>query len=915
MIFRTLQLFMAFLLISINSLCQDWNEVLKISPSDIRNDLQFGYAVDIDGNNAVVGANGIEGGSAYVFEKLNDGTWKQVQKLKGSDTKDLDQFGGSVSIDGDIIVVGASWSDIKKGEYTYKDAGSAYVFKREGNKWNEIKKIQANDPFNEDQFGISVDVDDKTILVGAIWNDFDVNGKKRRQDAGAAYVFENQNGQWIQKQKLIHKDRKPFDLFGVSVSIDGNTALIGAYRQGFNSNNKDYIEFAGAAYVFNKNAEGLWEEKQKLTANNRTAGSFFGYSVSLKNQIILIGAQEHKLDVHGGSSLRGSGAAYIFKNKGAAWEQSQKLTPLDRQKDAFFGESVYTDGSKCIIGAWGQQLDGKGQNALDTAGALYIFEDSGNGNWVEKEKLTPDERRIGDQFGISVAIDGEYAIGGAWGYDLKEKDTEIKWGGSAFIFAKCHKPDINISASHEFIKYGDDVILSASGADFFEWSSDIKNNISFRPTKTDTYKVKGRNSDGCFAEEEIEVFVRQAELEQVSMKKVQVNNVKPGRVNDFRIIQLGNNKSLAASTEEIVQKFKGLTVLSSLKFNGTNEPAANVNVLLLDENGMVLKRGKTDSKGQAKFEMLDPDLTYNVVIDKNDPQLEPLVQKSGKEIALKKKEFIDKVSGYALLSHIEFKESSEPASDIYVLLLDENGYVLKKGKTNSEGVAFFEELEKGKSYQVIIDKNHPSLNVDVKLNGKVVTIDTKRILENFEQLTVLSRLAYTNSEDPAAEVPVMLVDENGVVLKKGITNSEGLAMFVVPDDNMKYTVMIDEDMLGGGYENKESESKFDNIYFDFNSDVIRKEAIATLQKMADVLKKENDKKVVVRAHTDALGSDEINDHLARRRGESVKRYLMSQGIEATRIQVDPVGDDQPIASNDKDIGRQLNRRVEFEFLN
>ena len=76
------------------------------------------------------------------------------------------------------------------------------------------------------------------------------------------------------------------------------------------------------------------------------------------------------------------------------------------------------------------------------------------------------------------------------------------------------------------------------------------------------------------------------------MKKVQVNNVKPGTVNDFRIIQLGNNRSLAASTEEIVQKFKGLTVLSNLKFNGTNEPAANVNVLLLDENGMVLKKRK-----------------------------------------------------------------------------------------------------------------------------------------------------------------------------------------------------------------------------------------------------------------------------------------------------------------------------------
>lgn len=894
---------------------QSWNEVMRISASDSKKDLQLGYSVDIDSDYAVIGANGAEGGSVYVFQKQAEGIWKQIQKLKGSDTKNLDQFGVSVAIDGNIIVVGSAWSDLKLGELTLKDAGSAYIFEKKGDKWEEVKKITADDSFNEDQFGTSVDVSGQSIIIGSIWNDLDENGKKRRQDAGAAYIFEKENGSWVQKQKLTHDDRKPFDLFGVSVSIDESSAIIGSYRQGFNSNNKDYIEFAGAAYFFQKNSEGLWEEKQKLTAKDRTEGSFFGYSVSLKNDVILIGAQEHSLDAKGINSLRGSGAAYIFKNTGTEWSQAQKLTASDRQKDAFFGESVYTDGSKCIIGAWGQKLNGDGQNALDTAGAAYIFEESGNGNWVEKEKLTPVERNIGDQFGISVAIDGEYAIGGAWGFDLNTDGNDLSWTGSGFIFANCEKPNLKVSASQDFIRYGEDVIVSASGADYIEWESGIKNNISFTPDKTDIYKVLGRNSSGCYSEGEIEIFVRQTELDHVSVKKVQVNNVKPGTVNDFRIIQLSDNRTLAASTEEIVQKFKGLTILSNLKFNDSNDPAANVNVLLLDDNGMILKRGVTDSNGQAKFEMLDPDMAYNVVIDKNDPQLESQVQIGGKELALKKKEFIENVSGYALLTHIEFKESSEPASDIYVLLLDENGFVLKKGKTNSEGIAYFEALKKNKSYQVIIDKNHPSLNVDVKLNGQVITIDTKRILENFERLTILSRLSYTNSEDPAADVPVMLVDEKGIVLKKGMTNSEGIAMFMVPDDQNKYTVRIDESMMGGIVTNEDENFKFDNIYFDFNSDIIRSEAKEVLKQMAAVLKEKKDKRIIVHAHTDALGTDEINNHLAERRGKSVKSFLISQGVDSSRIQIDPVGDDQPIASNDKDIGRQLNRRVEFEILN
>jgi OOP family OmpA-OmpF porin len=142
-----------------------------------------------------------------------------------------------------------------------------------------------------------------------------------------------------------------------------------------------------------------------------------------------------------------------------------------------------------------------------------------------------------------------------------------------------------------------------------------------------------------------------------------------------------------------------------------------------------------------------------------------------------------------------------------------------------------------------------------------------------------------------------------------------MAMFVMPDDSKTYRVVIDREMLMGAVADDDQPYSFDNIYFDFNSDKIRSEAALVLNKLAAVLKENADKKIIIKAHTDALGTDEVNKTLAERRGESVRNYLVSKGVSGNRIEVVAIGDDQPVASNDIDMGRQLNRRVEFEIMN
>lgn len=873
----------------------------------------------MNGKYAIVGANGSTDNSAYIYFKNSKGVFELQSTLKSSDSKPGDQFGSSVSIGNNVAVVGAMWTDINKDGEIQKDAGAAYVFEKRGDEWIESAKLQAGDPNESDQFGISVSLSNGQIAIGSIWNDYDEDGKKRRADAGAVYIFEKVNEKWVQKQKLVSNERKPYDLFGVSVSLDNNNLLVGAYRNGFDEKGKNYIEFAGSAYYFAKNSEGIWEQKQKLIAGNRTKLSFFGYSVSLHNNQAIIGSQEHNLDTDNSNPLQGSGAAYFFELENGVWKEKQKVTAMDRQKDSFFGESVSIYNDNAIIGSWGQSLDLKGihSNSLDTSGAAYLFTKNETGFWKQSAKLLPNDRHVGDQFGISVSIDQESALIGAWGYDVVRKDDTVLWSGAAYLYSNCKKPNLNISASNEIIVEGEDVILSLKGADTVYWKNNIENNVSFKPLKTMTYIAFGRNTDGCYSQDSIEIVVKPKAVAEIQVKPLMSEMPKPksNPKKNFKIIELEDNKMLASSTEKITQTYSGMTLISNLKYKDSEDPIANVSVLLVDENGFVLKRSKTDSKGVAKFEMLDPDLNYEVIVDNNDPNIQATAKKDGKTLKIKDPEIIQKAKGYSLISRIEFDESSEPAAEVYVLLIDNQGNILKKGRTDDEGRALFHELEDNKNYSVIIDKNHPSLNVDVKKDGRVIEVDTEKILEKFDRLTVLSRLSYTNSEKPATEIPVMLVDENGLVLKKGMTDENGMAAFIMPDDNQKYTIVIDKESMGLATSKRKKSDGVNNIYFDFNSDKVRDEAEIVLEDLIVLLKDNPDKKIAIHAHTDALGSDEINMAIAKRRGEGVKRLLVSKGIDPSRVSVNAIGDDKPLASNDDAMGRQMNRRVEFEITN
>jgi hypothetical protein len=226
----------------------------------------------------------------------------------------------------------------------------------------------------------------------------------------------NQGG-WREQAKLTASDGNATDRFGWSVGIDGDYAVVGTYSADANGVN------SGAAYVFEHN-DANWTETTKLVGSDTVASDEFGYSVSISGPYAIIGAKRN--DDKGSNTDKGS--AYIFAPNGVnpgLWEEQTKLTASDGNNRMGFGSSVSISGDRAVVGSF---------NAGDsTTGVAYVFERSsnpGDPNWYEKDTLTAsDGNSIGDYFGYSVAVDGDYVVVGAM-----YSDGNAPRSGAAYIF-------------------------------------------------------------------------------------------------------------------------------------------------------------------------------------------------------------------------------------------------------------------------------------------------------------------------------------------------------------------------------------------------------------------------------------------------------------------------------------------------
>ncbi len=380
-------------------------EVRKIVPRDPGPDF-FGWSVAVSGDTAVVGAvaensDGAYTGAAYIFQRNQDGVdyWGQVKKIHAYDAHGTDQFGMSVAISGDTVVVGANGGDLAA-----IGAGAAYIFQRDAggsDNWGQVKKLLASDAWEDDDFGISVAVSGDTIVVGAYGKDTGAT------DAGAAYVFQRDQGgtnNWGQVTKILASDAQAFDRFGSSVAVSGDTATVGAYKEDGGSND------VGAAYIFERDEGGAdnWGEVKKLSASDAHISGHFGSSVAVSGDTATVGAPD------AGYPSPMPGAAYVFeRDEGGAdnWGEVKKLSASDAGAFDQFGISVAVSGDTAVVGAYARTGGG-----FINQGGAYAFQrdQGGTDNWGEETKLTASDAAHNDYFGISVAVSGDITLVGAY---------------------------------------------------------------------------------------------------------------------------------------------------------------------------------------------------------------------------------------------------------------------------------------------------------------------------------------------------------------------------------------------------------------------------------------------------------------------------------------------------------------------
>jgi hypothetical protein len=404
----------------------------------------FGSSVGISGDLVLVGApeafvgSNLSRGAAYVFRRTAQG-WTPEQKLSGSEVGSIDDVAFAIAVDAGRVLLGAPKTDV--GENT--DQGAVYAFALQGSTWSQRGKLSTGAGSGHARFGASVDVDGRTAVVGADWETVGANPRQ-----GAAYVFRKSAGEWLLEARLTASDGQLYDLFGSAVGISGNTVVVGAPSADFETQpdrgaiyvfdridgnwterdklgppggespvafasslsidgdsllvgtgSDDFVGTAidGAAYVFQRSGSD-WSFQQRLAPISGAQPEKFGYSVAIEGDTALVGSP---LSDEGG--LNASGAAYLFQRHGELWVEQQRLFAEDGAAGDLFGYSVGLSGNTAIVAA-PSHVGGTGG-----WGAVFIYR-RGPVDWALDTKFPAPGTMLNGYFANSVALSGEWAF-------------------------------------------------------------------------------------------------------------------------------------------------------------------------------------------------------------------------------------------------------------------------------------------------------------------------------------------------------------------------------------------------------------------------------------------------------------------------------------------------------------------------
>ncbi len=354
----------------------------------------FGKSVDINGDTAVVGAprgqTGVRG-SVFVYTRSGS-SWTQQAEVFALDHQTQDQFGYSVDLDGDTLVVGANFHSLPGAQA----CGAAYVFVRNGATWTQQAKLVANDPEQQAEFGYDVALDGDTCAIGA-----PQSTSNNTLYAGATYVFVRNGATWSLQQRIVPNAAFSYiygSRSGRAVALKGDSLLIGAPTSYDLAAN---VVFAGRAFEWIRSGSS-WTQSAVITPTDTDEGRQFGCAIDYDGARAVFGAwAENALPT--GLQV---GTAYVFRRAGG-WVQEQEIQPAGADNADNYGTSVAIDGAVAAVG---------GINAASAggmfSGCVKLFDFDG-ATWTERLTLDGSETSDSDRLGASVAIDGTVVIAGA----------------------------------------------------------------------------------------------------------------------------------------------------------------------------------------------------------------------------------------------------------------------------------------------------------------------------------------------------------------------------------------------------------------------------------------------------------------------------------------------------------------------
>lgn len=463
---------------------------------------EFGFAIAADGDTIAVGAhledsssagidggqdndNAIDSGAVYVYRR-RDGAWAEEAYIKASNTDAFDEFGRTLVIEDNVLVVGAPFED-SNGVGVDGDqisdgldaAGAVYIFRRVGNTWRQEAYIKPRDPKALALFGWHVALDDEVLVVGApgvfsVFPGDPINDDSPNQ--GAAYVFRYDGSTWVEETVLQASNGEPTDQFGFQVSVNDDYVAVSAVGEasGVGGDAPDPLDntkpMSGAVYVFEYQQDATWQETAYLKAGApdgpltppvfpdcfqffECEGDRFGARVALDDETLVVGAylEDSAANQVDGDAVnnaaRNAGGAWVFRRDGEGnWAQEAYLKPSNAEADDLFAQYLGIAGDLIAVAANGESSGARGvggdpdNDDSPSAGAVYLFRRQGTA-WQQIEYIKAANAESTDNFGVdTVLTDSLLVVGAVWesggrpGLDADPEDNNAPRSGAFYVF-------------------------------------------------------------------------------------------------------------------------------------------------------------------------------------------------------------------------------------------------------------------------------------------------------------------------------------------------------------------------------------------------------------------------------------------------------------------------------------------------